>query len=114
MSRHRVIVCILWLTFLSRGLFYCVMQPMWEGYDEWAHFGYIQHLAEDRTLPRRNEPVSDEVRRSLQLVPLSKSAAEVVPGTITHDEFWKLPADDRRLRAAALRSLHSNFRGGAS
>src|SRR5438309_248236 len=36
---------LVWIAFVTRGLFYCVQQPMWEGYDEWAHFAYIQHVA---------------------------------------------------------------------
>jgi len=27
-----------------RLLFYATMLPLWEGYDEWAHFAYIQHI----------------------------------------------------------------------
>jgi len=31
---------------------------MWEGYDEWAHFAYIQHIAEHGRLPARGDTVS--------------------------------------------------------
>jgi len=44
--QYRVLLVAIWLAFLSRGLFYSVQQPMWEGYDEWAHFAFIQHIAE--------------------------------------------------------------------
>jgi len=72
-----------------------VQQPMWEGYDEWAHFAFIQHIAEFRTLPSRTDLVSPEVQRSLQLVPLSLAAAKVASGTITHDSFWRLAPEER-------------------
>ena len=106
-----VLLVAIWLAFLSRGLFYCVQQPMWEGYDEWAHFAYVQHIAEHRTLPSRTDPVSYEVRRSLQLVPLSQSAAIVGPVTITHDLFWRLAPEERRRREQDVRRLSSSAFG---
>ena len=81
------------LAFLVRGAFYCAEQPMWEGFDEWAHFGYIQHLAQFGRAPSRSEPVSDELCRSVELAPISAAAAESSAGSLTHDAFWKLPLD---------------------
>jgi hypothetical protein len=104
----KVFLVAVWLAFLSRGLFYCVEQPMWEGYDEWAHFAYVQHIAEHRTLPSRTDPVSYEVGRSLQLVPLSRSAAAIGPVTITHDLFWQLAPEERRRRELDVRRLSSS------
>lgn len=101
-TRHRVCVVAVWLAFLVRGAFYCVEQPLWEGYDEWAHFAYLQHLAEHGSLPSRQDAVSPFVDRSLQLAPLSRSAAEVGPGAITHDLFWQLPEDERARRQEEL------------
>lgn len=109
--QHRVLLVVIWLAFLSRGLFYCVQQPMWEGYDEWAHFAYVQHLAEHRTLPSRTDLVSNQVRRSLQLVPLSQFAATVSPGTITHDLFWQLAPEEQARREQELRRLPSSALG---
>jgi hypothetical protein len=106
-KRHyRVLLIAIWLAFLSRGLFYSVQQPMWEGYDEWAHFAFIQHIAELRTLPSRTDLVSPEVQRSLLLVPLSQAAAKVAPGTITHDSFWRLAPEERRRREEGVRRLN--------
>ena len=104
-TRHRAAVIAAWLAFLVRGAFYCVEQPLWEGYDEWAHFAYIQHVAEHGSLPSRQDAVSPFVARSLQLAPLPRSAAEVLPGTITHDLFWQLPEDERARRQEELLRL---------
>ena len=93
------------MAFLLRGLFYCIEQPMWEGYDEWAHFAYIQQIAEQGQLPARSGNVPDEIQRSLELAPLSRSAAEVVPGAVTHDAYWRLPESDRLRRELELRQL---------
>jgi hypothetical protein len=104
--QYRVLLVAIWLAFLSRGLFYCVQQPMWEGYDEWAHFAFVQHIAELGTLPSRADLVSPEVQRSLHLAPLSLAAAKVAPGTITHDSFWRLAPGERRRREEGLRRLN--------
>ncbi|MCC6587215.1 MAG: glycosyltransferase family 39 protein [Bryobacterales bacterium] len=104
LSGRRVVVLI-WTAFLLRAAYYCVQQPMWEGFDEWAHFAYIQHMAETGSIPQRTDPVSKEVLLSLQLAPLSKSAAESVAGAITHEEFWRLPLSDRERRQTQLRTV---------
>lgn len=97
------------LAFLLRGTFYCAVQPIWEGFDEWAHFGYIQHLAQAGHPPSRSEPVSDELRRSVELVPLSAAAAESSAESLTHDAFWRLRPDDRLSRERQLRELRPSY-----
>lgn len=101
----RGVVVFIWAAFVLRATYYCVQQPMWEGFDEWAHFAYIQHMAETRSIPQRTDPVSKEVLLSLQLAPLSRSAAESVTGAITHEEFWRLRDEDRKRRQTELRAV---------
>ena len=110
--RHKTVLAGIWLAFVVRALFYCVQQPMWEGYDEWAHFAYIQHFGEYGIPPAKTSPVSSEIQRSLQLVPLSQSAATGIPGSITHDSFWKLGIEERRSREQELRMLLSSAETG--
>lgn len=100
MTRPSTLLLVVWLAFLARGVFYCVEQPLWEGFDEWAHFAYIQHVAELRALPSRTDPVSEELRQSLETAPLSPSAARIGPYTITFDDYWQLPPE-RRIRRAS-------------
>lgn len=97
------------LAFLLRGTFYCAEQPIWEGFDEWAHFGYIQHLVQYGRPPSRSEPVSDELRRSVELVPVSASAAEYSAESLTHDAFWRLPPEERLSRERELRELRPSY-----
>ena len=80
-------------------------QPIWEGFDEWAHFAYVQHLAHYGHAPSRTEPVSDELRRSLELAPISASVAEYSRKSLTHDGFWQLSAEDRTTRERELQEL---------
>lgn len=86
-------------------------QPIWEGFDEWAHFGYIQSLAQYRHLPSRTEPVSDMLRRSVELAPLSASAAEYSRESLTHDAFWRLSTEERLARERQLEGLRPSYRG---
>ncbi len=109
---RRIYLGAIWLAFITRGAFYCVEQPLWEGYDEWAHFAYVQQIADQGTLPSRADAVPRIVDRSLQLAPLSESASRVGPETITHDLFWQLPPAERVRRHEALRRLSSAPRPG--
>jgi hypothetical protein len=97
------------LAFLLRGAFYCVEQPIWEGFDEWAHFGYIQHVAQYGRLPSRVDPISGQLRRSLEIAPLS--AAALLPGSLTYDEYWRLLPGQRIDRERELRGLRPTYRG---
>lgn len=97
--------------FLLRGAFYCVGQPIWEGFDEWAHFAYIQHLSQYGHLPTRTDQISAELRRSLELAPISASAADNSRESLSHDEFWRLPPDDRLTRERELEELRASFAG---
>ena len=96
--------------FLLRGAFYCVEQPLWEGFDEWAHFAYVEHLVTYGRLPGRSEAVSERVCRSVELAPLAASAAENAIGSLTHDAFWRLPAEERLRRERELNSLETPAR----
>jgi hypothetical protein len=98
------------LAFLLRGAFYCAEQPVWEGFDEWAHFGYIQHVAQYGHPPSTSEPVSAELRRSVELAPVSASAAEYSVESLTHDAYWRLPPEDRRSREGELSALRPSYK----
>jgi hypothetical protein len=63
-------VWVFWLLFLTRGCFYCVLQPLWEGWDEYAHFAYVQHSTQTMALPRFDEKISREIDESMRVTPL--------------------------------------------
>ena len=118
--RNRTLLCAVWLAFLLRGAFYCLEQPIWEGYDEWAHFAFIQYLVEHRALPSTADRASDEVARSLELVPLSESAVAGIGGRTTHDQYWALPPegregkDQRERKEAAFRTLSAAYKASGA
>ena len=96
---------LLWICFMLRGLFYSVLFPLWEGYDEYAHFAFIQHLVTAGTLPTAATPISKEVEESLKLAPLPWTLRHLEPPHSTHDEYWRLSQDERRRRQEQLAAL---------
>ncbi len=100
------VVGLIWLCFLARGAFYCSFLPLWEGYDEWAHFAYIERLVTSgRLLVDRAEPVSSEVRASLELAPVPWEMRGDGPPFLTEDRYWQLPPEERAERQRRLRAI---------
>lgn len=95
------VVALAWSALLVRGAFYAVEQPLWEGFDEWAHFARI----EQGSSTRAQDPVPGDVEASLALAPLSAAAAEGRPDRTTHDQYWRLPPSERARRESELRRL---------
>jgi len=53
---HRLAVLILFLH-LALGALYSVAVPIWEAYDEWGHYSYVQYIASNRSLPPRDQRI---------------------------------------------------------
>src|SRR5690348_5562366 len=104
-STPRTVVAVLWLIYLARSSFYCLELPIWEGFDEWAHFSVIQHFVENGSYPARTDPVSEEVAKSLELLPNPFFRPGHSEQTFHYDQFWKLPTADRMNRLLSIRSL---------
>src|SRR5215471_15810908 len=56
---------LIWVCFAARLFFYAAMQPLWEGYDEWAHFSVIRLMAGGHLLVDRNAPVPADIDASM-------------------------------------------------
>jgi hypothetical protein len=96
--------------FLARGIFYSCILPLWEGYDEFEHFAFVQYLATDSRLPSAaSTRVSREVQDSLMIVPLPWTLRDFPAPHVTHDEFWRLPPEEREIRGRQLKSLPKDF-----
>jgi hypothetical protein len=104
-SRRRWTLGLIWLAFIARGLFYVTIVPMWDGFDEYAHFAFVDYLSAKAELPGPDEHVSAEISRSLELAPLPWSLRDGKTPSVTHDEFWLLSTDARFERVAALKSI---------
>jgi 4-amino-4-deoxy-L-arabinose transferase-like glycosyltransferase len=101
-QQNNRMLLLLWTCFMVRGIFYSVLFPVWEGYDEFAHFAVVQHLVTTHLLPLTTTPVSKEVQESLKLVPLPWLLRDLELPHTTHDEYWKLPEEERNRRQRAF------------
>lgn len=100
------IVILLWACFIIRGLFYCVAVPLWEGFDEPAHFAYVQYVALGRGfLVQPKTRPSLEVERSIELVPMPWTLRSDPPPHETYESYWRLPVEQRRSREHKLDAL---------
>jgi hypothetical protein len=86
--RIRRWLLVLWLCFLARGAFYACALPLWEGFDEYAHYARIEYLAAEGHEPSRDAPVPKDVANSLAHVPAHDVG-------ISFDEYWKRPEAER-------------------
>jgi hypothetical protein len=98
-------IWIFWALFLVRGTFYSAMLPMWEGWDEYAHFAWIQHWSDQGTLPRATDSVSREIDESMRLAPLPWELNWIGPPYLTHADWWALLASERDERVRQLAAL---------
>ena len=99
-------LAVLWGCFLVRLLFYSSMLPLWEGYDEWAHFAVVRAVAfAGEVLPPRDGPVPRDVEASLQIAPVPWEMRYLPPPSVSTDVFWALPAPERAARQAAFRAM---------
>jgi len=106
MRKHWLLISI-WVCFLLRGWFYASMLPLWEGYDEFAHFGVIRAMARGIMVPPRDQRGPRDVEESLRLaaVPWEVRNWDVFRSSLTQEQYWALPAEEKRDREARLRTL---------
>lgn len=103
---------------LLNAVLYCLLLPLWEGFDEPFHYGYAQALALRREFPVLGRTViSEEISQSLRLAPASHVVRRNLPFVTTFAEFSALPDAERRERRAGLLGLPVSLReadvGGA-
>jgi hypothetical protein len=88
------------------ALLYSLLLPLWEGFDEPFHFGYVQQLATGGGFPdARRAVLSREVRQSVLLAPASDSVHANMPEVTTYSEYFSWPPARRAAVQQALRSI---------
>jgi hypothetical protein len=60
----------IWVCALVRLGWYATVLPLWEGYDEWAHFAVVRTMAAGHPLVARGAPIPEDVDASLRTGPL--------------------------------------------
>ena len=97
-------VALIWACAVVRLLFYASMLPLWEGFDEWAHFAVVRAIAQGEWLPARDTRIGRDVEATLRTAPLPWMLRNLPAPSLTHDDFWRLPEAARSARLAEFRS----------
>ncbi|HJZ97897.1 MAG TPA: glycosyltransferase family 39 protein [Candidatus Solibacter sp.] len=95
----------IWLCFLGRGLFCCLAIPLWEGFDEYSHFSYVQHVDRGAWLIHSGARATREVEHSIEIVPMPWTLRGQPPPHETYESYWRLPPEVRRARERELFAL---------
>jgi hypothetical protein len=96
---------------LANAVLYSMLLPLWEGFDEPFHFGYIQNLTIKHEFPDpRTSQLSEEVGRSLLAAPASLSVKRNLPEVTSYPEFFAWPALRRQNAHDQLRRIDPKLR----
>jgi hypothetical protein len=85
---------------------YCSLVPLWEGFDEAYHYGYVQFLSTNLRFPTVGQTfLSREVWRSLELAPVSHYLQPYTGAPMSFADYFKLSQEERKQRRLQLGSL---------
>lgn len=108
---NRAFIVILTAYGILNGVLYSSLLPLWEGFDEPFHYGYVQTLSTELRLPRLGQTtLSAEVWASLQLAPASHLVQRNIPPAMTFREYFALPAAERAARRWRLQTISPALR----
>lgn len=82
LRRRRGVIWLLWACFLLRGAYYSSVIPLWEGFDEFAHYARVAYLSEYGREPDRQTPIPAQIQQSLERLPAHDIG-------VSFDEYWK-------------------------
>ena len=101
---------ILAFAMVNAALFSALL-PLWEGFDEPFHYGYVEELWQAKRLPVfARTPLPYDVVASFQLAPVSNVARRAIPEAIAYDAWFALPDAAREQRRRALEQLAADSR----
>lgn len=98
----------IWFCFVARAGFYCAAVPLWEGYDEYAHFALIQYVATHAgQFPLGPIPpnISLTISESRRLTPAAWIIHDARSGILSYEEYFSLPLAEQNERRARLDKL---------
>jgi hypothetical protein len=99
---------------IVNALLFSALLPLWEGFDEAFHYGYVEELWQSRRLPVLGRtPLPYEVAASFQLAPVSSVARRAMPEAIPYDEWFSLPDAKRERRRHELERLTADQRSSS-
>jgi hypothetical protein len=89
-----------------QAVLYSSLLPLWEGFDEPWHYGYVQHFAIAHALPVLGRTkLSKEIWHSMLTCPVSHVVHSAWPELQTFDAYFALPPEARAQERQALESL---------
>jgi hypothetical protein len=96
---------------LANVVLYGALMPLWEGFDEPFHYGYVQQLAAGRGLvDLRDARLTKEVAASFSLAPISPVVKVNLPTAPLYGEYFSWPAARRAQTREALNSIPREWR----
>jgi len=101
---------------LLSAAFYCGLLPLWEGFDELYHYGYVQYVSTNKAFPVAGQTsLSRELWTSLDYVAISRYLQPHVerPST-SFEEYFRLTNAERNLRRRALDTLPRELQRASS
>src|SRR5437773_9631619 len=106
--RERLSINALILSYgLLSAAFYCALLPLWEGFDEFYHYGYVQHVSTTGSIPVIwRTPISRELWNALDFAPVSHFLQPYFQRPTTKfEDYFRLPAEQRIAQRRALDSI---------
>ena len=86
---------------------YCALLPLWEGFDEFYHYGYVQYLSNNYRFPAVGEArISRELWVSLDFTPVSHFLQPYFQRpSMSFRDYFHLSPDERRVRRVQLEGI---------
>jgi hypothetical protein len=111
--RAGLLRALLFLYGALNAVLYVALLPLWEGFDEPFHYGYVEELSRRHRLPRLGDTVlPDDVCKSLAIAPVSHVVKHNLAFAPTFDEYFHLAPAQRTAARSALRQLLPNGQAG--
>jgi hypothetical protein len=93
----------------ANSVLYSSLLPLWEGFDEPWHYGYLQYLDTSHKPPVFQQThLCEDIWRSMLLSPASHIVQRTVPEVQTFDSYFKLTESVRRSQRDALKAIPAN------
>jgi 4-amino-4-deoxy-L-arabinose transferase-like glycosyltransferase len=102
------LLLFLWMCFVVRGLFYVLSTPVWEGFDEYSHFAYLEHVASRWGLITDRDTVPQDITESLDVLPLPRAMQPQLQDgkpRLDYESYWALSPAERANLAARLHAI---------
>jgi hypothetical protein len=111
--RAAVLRALLFIYGALNAVLYVSLLPLWEGFDEPFHYGYVEELSRRHRLPRLGDTVlPDDVCKSLAIAPVSHVVKHNLGFARTFDEYFQMPLAERSAARSALQELQPSAQPG--